>query len=307
LGTFLNGRFEEFFASRTLTKEDIRLSETSRHIAMRLRELHAVIDLLPSEHKQGPIVWKNWEKWTPRCRDLIASLPATVKSPCGTSFEIFETYVGKYRDFLQRRYGGEEGLRNELVFAHNDAQYGNILRLQNPSLSSGKAQPHRRLIVIDFEYASANTPGYEFANHFCEWMADYHCSTPHVMDQLRYPSRREQRNFVTAYVDHWARDGDDEAGKGKVVERLLEEARLWRAASSAQWCAWGIVQAKVGVAEGEEEQEEFDYLAYGRQRGLLFWGDLVELGLVGMEELEGFAEGLGGQVKRISEAEGKII
>jgi choline kinase len=302
LGTFLNGRFEEFFASRTLTKEDIRFPETSQHIAMRLKELHAGIDLLPSEREQGPIVWKNWEKWTQRCRDVIASLPTTVKSPCGTPFEIFETYVGKYRDFLERRYSGEEGLRNELVFGHNDAQYGNILRLENPSLSSEEAQPHRRLIVIDFEYASANTPGYEFANHFCEWTADYHCSTPHVMDQLRYPSRQEQRNFVAAYVDHWTKDGDDEAGKGKEVERLLEEAKVWRAASSAQWCAWGIVQAKDGVAG--EEQEEFDYFAYARQRGLLFWGDLVELGLVEVEELERLAEGLGGQVKRISEAGG---
>jgi choline kinase len=25
---------------------------------------------------------------------------------------------------------------------------------------------HKQLVVIDFEYASANTPGFEFANHF---------------------------------------------------------------------------------------------------------------------------------------------
>ena len=25
---------------------------------------------------------------------------------------------------------------------------------------------HKQLVVIDFEYASANTPGLEFANHF---------------------------------------------------------------------------------------------------------------------------------------------
>ena len=34
------------------------------------------------------------------------------------------------------------------------------------------------------------------------------------------------------------------------VERLLAETRLWRVANSAQWVAWGIVQAKVeGMGE----------------------------------------------------------
>lgn len=33
------------------------------------------------------------------------------------------------------------------------------------------------------------------------------------------------------------------------VRRLLRETRLWRAANSAQWVAWGIVQAKVSGME----------------------------------------------------------
>lgn len=28
------------------------------------------------------------------------------------------------------------------------------------------ANEHKQLVVIDFEYSSANTPGFEFANHF---------------------------------------------------------------------------------------------------------------------------------------------
>ena len=28
------------------------------------------------------------------------------------------------------------------------------------------ANEHKQLIVIDFEYANADLPGYEFANHF---------------------------------------------------------------------------------------------------------------------------------------------
>ena len=40
------------------------------------------------------------------------------------------------------------------------------------------------------------------------------------------------------------------------VERLMRETRLWRIANSAQWVAWGIVQAKVsGMDEALEAQK----------------------------------------------------
>lgn len=39
------------------------------------------------------------------------------------------------------------------------------------------------------------------------------------------------------------------------VNALLHETRLWRAMNSAQWIAWGIVQAKIaGFTEGETDQ-----------------------------------------------------
>ena len=41
----------------------------------------------------------------------------------------------------------------------------------------------------------------------------------------------------------------------KEVDRLMKETRLWRVANSAQWVAWGIVQAKVpGMEEALEDQ-----------------------------------------------------
>lgn len=33
------------------------------------------------------------------------------------------------------------------------------------------ANVHKRLVVIDFEYANANVPGLEFANHFVSPLA----------------------------------------------------------------------------------------------------------------------------------------
>jgi len=99
------------------------------------------------------------------------------------------------------------------------------------------------------------------------------------------------------------------------VRHLMRQTRLWRVMNSAQWVAWGIVQAKApgmeeGIAEmtatsnpkdshesgnGEtktppldsdiDEEDGFDYLAYAQDRALFFWSDLLSLNLVNPEEL----------------------
>lgn len=64
------------------------------------------------------------------------------------------------------------------------------------------------------------------------------------------------------------------------VRRLLRETRLWRAANSAQWVAWGIVQAKIsGMEEAHSPSsatsEEQPVL--GRGEGDTPAGDTTEL------------------------------
>ena len=271
------------------------------------------------------------------------------------------------------------------------------------------ANTHKQLIVIDFEYANANTPGLEFANHFTEWCYNYHDeSGPWRCNTAGYPTPEEQNRFVRAYVQH--RPGFDvqtprmmpmdapEAGEAgrpgsatsekrpgptqsisnfmldarappqaqattptssyfslgqsatapeqndtseveeSQIRALLKQTREWRMANTALWIAWGIVQAKIPgmplfgpekaaeIAEGELDEsviaemekysfstqseeaaenkdgvnsddgqvaeeveeaaeEEFDYLAYARDRAMFFWGDAVVLGFVKLEEL----------------------
>ncbi len=86
------------------------------------------------------------------------------------------------------------------------AQYGNILRLV-PESESPLLLPtneHKRLVVIDFEYANANVPGLEFANHFVrqrsahrtfadksksEWCYNYHdTKRPYACRVSKYPT-----------------------------------------------------------------------------------------------------------------------
>ena len=137
LGTFNNGRFEEFFYAKTLTYNDLRIPETSKQIAKRMRELHDGIDLLQSERDGGPTVWKNWDKWVSRCEQVMLWVDKQVllnqsKSPnsselwrsrglvCGVEWRTFRKAVDDYRQWLDKQYGGSAALREELVFAHND-------------------------------------------------------------------------------------------------------------------------------------------------------------------------------------------
>lgn len=418
LGTFTNGRFEQFFNAVPLTPEEMRQPATSRQIAKRMRELHSGIELLEGERAAGPTLFKNWDNWVDNVErrslfldELVtahdSSRPAGGSDSwkqagfvCGVEWPRFKAMVDKYRDFLVQSYG-PRGLLEKLVFAHNDVslpfpsislarttqvfrllthtnsqtQYGNILRVCTDDEKSPLLQPenqHKQLIVIDFEYASANLPGCEFANHFTEWAYNYHDPhAPFACSVERYPSIEEQQRFIKAYIEHRPKiapstapsassDADvtpsatpqvtpqnpsssvvefmldarappcgwkeeERRAEGAVdqrVEELIRETRLWRPMNSAQWVAWGIVQAKIpgyteppaegsggeggenqgeasaspvasedsaagssGESAGADEDEEFDYLSYAHERALFFWGDCVQMGLIKLEEL----------------------
>ncbi|KAK1780521.1 kinase-like domain-containing protein [Copromyces sp. CBS 386.78] len=223
LGTFLNGRFEQYFNSTTLTPGNLREPETSRQIAKRMRELHAGVDLLEHEKDDGPAVWRNWDRWLDQAEktamyldnQVAAELQKTTRHKeawktrgfvCGVEWPVFKQMVQKYRKFLEDYYGSPTKIREKLVFAHNDTQYGNILRIRPDDKKSPLLQPaneHKQLVVIDFEYAGANLPGLEFANHFSEWTYNYHDPVmPHICDTTKYPTLEQQRRFIKAYVDH---------------------------------------------------------------------------------------------------------
>lgn len=222
LGTFSNGRFEEFFYAKPLTPADLHNPDTSKRIAKRMRELHEGIDLLRDERDAGPFVWRNWDKWVDRCEQIVTWLDKEIQQDnqqptqnpadewrqrglvCGVEWPVFRQMVQKYRVWLEDKYGGLDKINERLVFAHNDTQYGNILRLE-PSGKSPLLLPsneHKQLVVIDFEYANANLPGLEFANHFTEWCYNYHDQPPYKCTDKLYPTIEDQRRFIKAYLLH---------------------------------------------------------------------------------------------------------
>ncbi|CAO3573810.1 unnamed protein product [Mortierella alpina] len=189
LGIFKNGRFEQYVESTTLTKEDIRHPRTSRHIAHRMCELHNIVNVFPPPEKCVPQTQENIAKWIPLAMAAIEKICSEdpEKRAVVDAFDFDKLLVE-----IEEVYRELTAVHSPLVFAHNDTQYGNILRTLDDS---------GELVVIDFEYAGYNTRGFDIGNHFCEWTADYHSDRPSVLHPDRYPSKSEQLNFLEAYME----------------------------------------------------------------------------------------------------------
>lgn len=140
LGTFKNGRFEQFFNAITLTPLNLREPETSRQIAKRMRELHDGIEVLLHEREIGASVWKNWDQWLDNVGRITSFLDKELDSTpedrrnsvahawkangyvCGVPWEQFKDVVTKYRAHLNGCYKDKRALNDRLVFAHNDVR-----------------------------------------------------------------------------------------------------------------------------------------------------------------------------------------
>lgn len=141
LGTFTNGRFEQFLCADTLTAMDLQIPQTSRQIAKRMRELHDGVELLDKEREEGAFVWQNWDKWVDRCEEVISWIDnqvlmgkqGSIKSRaenwkkrgliCGIEWAGFRKAVERYRGWLNEQYGGATGIKEQLIFAHNDVKF----------------------------------------------------------------------------------------------------------------------------------------------------------------------------------------
>ncbi|KAK9350723.1 kinase-like domain-containing protein [Lipomyces doorenjongii] len=321
LGIFANGRFEQFLKAQTLTKEDIRSPDVSKVIAKRMRELHDGIDLTFDERSQGPGAWKNFDKWAIDAKVVLDKLDETIGHMQGMNdtgglgppwstrrvlradWMTFMEAVMSYREWLDKEIGRPEVLAKGLVFAHNDAQYGNLLRVEPPSGSPllRPANEHKTLVVIDFEYASPNVRGCDISNHFCEWMSDYHDpERPQDIHSEMFPTEQDGLRFIESYVAHGLDAYEDIDRIDREIAALSREAIIWRPAIHLGWCMWGIISAPIenepeedsdGFVDLEDpaiethseaqglEAPQFDYLDYASQKASLFWGDIANLGI----------------------------
>jgi choline kinase len=222
---------------------------------------------------------KNVKAWLAPAREVLALPAVTETSRRDLDLDVFMELWEKYMRWL-KEFEKTQGASRR-VFAHNDAQYGNLLRLER--IKEGLPE-HHQVIVVDFEYASPNPAAFDIANHFHEWTADYHSPTPHILDPTRYPSPQERRNFYVAYLAQSivSSSAPPEALEKDIPEKELEkldrQVRAWSPASHAMWAVWGIVQAKEDM-EGKEGEPEFDYIGYARCRVEGFCQEISSLGI----------------------------
>lgn len=115
-------------------------------------------------------------------------------------------------------------------------------------------QKTKEIALIDFEYASLNYRGFDIANHFIEWGADYHSAEPHLLNDDLFPALDQRLEFYSYYLQNNSQ------------ETLLEfdkEVMHFVNASHLLWGLWGIVR------EGHmttKREIDFDFWEYGISR-----------------------------------------
>lgn len=145
-GTFENGRIEEYFESTTLTSTDIRNSKISCWIGARMAELHSVeisdVEMSPGEYGATweTSVSKNVAAWLSPAQEVLA-LPGVLQT-AKREFDLgrFRDEWAKYMRWLSKV--DDENSGSQRVFAHNDTQYGNLLRLKRTEKS---LEDHRQV------------------------------------------------------------------------------------------------------------------------------------------------------------------
>eukprot|EP00158_Paraphelidium_tribonemae_P008319 Partr_v1_DN28550_c1_g1_i10_m73565 putative choline kinase len=230
VGMFSNGRFEEYIDSTSLFHQDLVEPVVSCKIADKLFGIHSLVGIIPSlevktmddgeeyldttdglfKAEYEPELWDRIDNWLKKSKLAVAKMLSQSRSSSdsdGSAGESLLTvptseqleqirelnfdHIEAHISLLRRQV---EILESPVVFTHNDLQYGNILQ----------RVPSKDIMLIDFEYACYNYRGFDIANHFCEWAADYHTDTPHVMHFDRMPNQEQQLRFFNSYLD--ARD-----------------------------------------------------------------------------------------------------
>ena len=136
-GTFENGRVEEYFESTALTAEDMRDPIISSWIGARMAELHCVdieaIDGATSEERGEGVGWeiaarRSIREWLAPAREVLQLQSV---DPVYKAVLDFDRFIEEWKIYMEHLAEWERVHgASKRVFAHNDTQYGNLLRLR---------------------------------------------------------------------------------------------------------------------------------------------------------------------------------
>uniref|UniRef100_A0AC34Q9K8 Choline kinase n=1 Tax=Panagrolaimus sp. JU765 TaxID=591449 RepID=A0AC34Q9K8_9BILA len=276
-GIFSGGRLEEYIPSRPLHCAEIAVPTISNKIARRLAHVH---QLEVPIWKEPDYLCDALERWLHQ----LATIPSA-----HSTFDLPESYhefspktltikdLEEEIEFLRQRINYST---SKVSFCHNDLQEGNILL---PKASSGNIRlpvsdesttsnslsafnPHDpRLVLIDFEYASYNYRGFDFANHFVEYSINYDIDEPpyYEIHPEDFPSTVHMFKFMMSYLSE-LNPNKSEASLRSAAEAMVEETLPFIPVSHLFWGVWGLLQVEVSPVG-------FGFAEYGRDRlGLYF-------------------------------------
>ncbi|KAK5867542.1 hypothetical protein PBY51_012018 [Eleginops maclovinus] len=245
-GIFPQGRLEQYFPNTRMRTDQLSDPAISAEIATKVACFHEM-----------SMPFNKEPRW------LFGTLDKYMDQVMKLNF-VREAHVKKYKKLLKSDLPAElESLRallaetpSPVVFCHNDVQEGNILMLEDKDHNITD-----RLMLIDFEYSSYNYRGFDFGNHFCEWMYDYtYNQWPFFKAiQANYPTREQQLHFIRAYLAQHRRHSDISKDDTRVEEDMIVEANRYALASHFLWGLWSIIQAKISKIE-------FGYMDYAQCR-----------------------------------------
>ncbi|XP_049578705.1 choline/ethanolamine kinase isoform X3 [Syngnathus scovelli] len=255
-GIFPQGRLEQYFPNTRMRTDQLSNADISAEIATKMARFHKMV--MPF-NKEPTWLFETINKYM----DQVLTLTFTR-----------DTHVKKYKKLMKLNLEMElKNLRKLLaetpspvVFCHNDVQEGNVLILHKGDQTSTD-----RLMLIDFEYSSYNYRGFDFGNHFCEWMYDYtynqwpfYKATPED-----YPSREQQLHFIRSYLSEQRGCGDQNVDQRQMEEDMIIEANRYALASHFLWGLWSIIQAKLSKIEfGYMDYAQVRFDAYFKQKKL---------------------------------------
>ncbi|GMT35173.1 hypothetical protein PFISCL1PPCAC_26470, partial [Pristionchus fissidentatus] len=272
-GIFSGGRLEEYIPVWDNLKKKIARSSLSMTFLRSIVEVHQL---------EVPI----WKEPDYLCDALERWLKQLKLTPSGQkSFELPAKYGDGVPDSITCDDIAEELLylrhmigqsSSPVRFCHNDLQEGNILLPKGSSVSDGESAEFMtgnslsafnpaapRLVLIDFEYASYNYRGFDFANHFVEWSIDYDVDEYplYTVDTANFPSREQMLDFFVNYV----RESDPHcANVNETAEKVYEETLPFVPISHIFWGVWGLLQVELSPVG-------FGFAEYGRERLALYY------------------------------------
>uniref|UniRef100_A0A665UQI2 Ethanolamine kinase n=1 Tax=Echeneis naucrates TaxID=173247 RepID=A0A665UQI2_ECHNA len=255
-GIFPEGRLEQYLPNTRMRTDQLSHPAISAEIATKLARFHNMIMPFNKE-----------PKW------LFGTIDRYMDQVLKLNF-VREAHLKKFKKLMKLDLPAElESLRallaatpSPVVFCHNDVQEGNILILEEQDHTSTE-----KLMLIDFEYSSYNYRGFDFGNHFCEWMYDYtydqwpfYKATPE-----NYPTREQQLHFIRNYLSEDRRHTDATTDQTQIEEDMIIEANRYALASHFLWGLWSIIQAKISKIEfGYMDYAQCRFDAYFKQKKL---------------------------------------